>query len=158
MSIEIRKLTDQELPAVLALLARWNMAPRLGDPSAERSEIIVENTFVAVQAGRIVGVASYILHSHGFAETASLAVDCKYLGQGVGYRLQQARLEEMRSRGVRRVRTEADRPETIRWYVEKFGYRIVGTNPKKHDFGRSDIDRWTVLELDWEHPARDREA
>jgi hypothetical protein len=62
--------------------------------------------------------------------------------------LQSARLDEMRRRGIRRVRTEADRPETIRWYVEMFGYRIVGTNPKKHAFSLEDVDFWTVLELD----------
>ena len=40
------------------------------------------------------------------------------------------------------------RPETIRWYVERFGYRIVGSNPKKHDFSLPGVDSWTVLELD----------
>ena len=54
----------------------------------------------------------------------------------------------MRARGVKRVRTETDRPETIRWYVERFGYRIVGSNPKKHDFSLPEVDTWTVLELE----------
>ncbi len=54
----------------------------------------------------------------------------------------------MRRRGVRRVRTETDRPATVRWYVRRFGYRIVGTNPKKHVFSRPDVDHWTVLNLD----------
>jgi hypothetical protein len=46
------------------------------------------------------------------------------------------------------VRTETDRPDTVRWYVKRFGYRIVGTTPKKHAFSREDVDYWTVLELD----------
>ncbi|MPM97535.1 hypothetical protein SDC9_144709 [bioreactor metagenome] len=54
----------------------------------------------------------------------------------------------MRRRGIRRVRTEADRPETIHWYVDRFGYRIVGTAKKRHPFSRLDRDAWTVLELD----------
>ncbi len=54
----------------------------------------------------------------------------------------------MRRRGVRRVRTETDRPATVRWYVRRFGYRIVGNNPKKHVFSRPDVDHWTVLNLD----------
>jgi uncharacterized protein with GYD domain len=54
----------------------------------------------------------------------------------------------MRERGIRTVRTETDRPETVRWYVERFGYRIVGTNPKKHAFSLAGVDYWTVLELD----------
>jgi GNAT superfamily N-acetyltransferase len=45
----------------------------------------------------------------GWAETASLAVDPEPRFAGVGVLLQQARLDEMRGRGVRRVRTETDR-------------------------------------------------
>jgi hypothetical protein len=46
------------------------------------------------------------------------------------------------------VRTETDRPATVRWYVRRFGYRVVGTNPKKHAFSLPDVAVWTVLELD----------
>jgi hypothetical protein len=41
----------------------------------------------------------------------------------------------------------------VRWYVRKFGYRIVGKAPKKHPFSREDVDEWTVLELDLEPPV-----
>jgi GNAT superfamily N-acetyltransferase len=140
-----------DLPAAMDILERWNMAPRPPSsevPDPERSGIAIENGFVAEIEGRLVGVCSYYLLGNGSAETASLAVDPAVRGRGVGRRLQLARLDEMRRRGVKRVRTEADRLETIRWYVERFGYRIVGTNPKKHDFGVSAVDHWTVLELD----------
>ena len=148
-----------ESPAALAqancymCLKKWNMAPRVGDADAERSGIEVPHSFVAEIAGRIVGTCSYLLLAAGVAETASLAVDPTFKGKGVGFRLQQARLDEMRARGIRKVRTETDRPETISWYVERFGYRIVGINPKKHDFSLSDVDTWTVLELDLEQSA-----
>jgi GNAT superfamily N-acetyltransferase len=128
-----------DLSAAIELLEAWNMTPRSpskSEPDPERSSLILENSFVAVRAGEI-------------------AVDPSCLGQGVGYKLQQARLKEMRARGVRKVRTETDRPETIRWYVSRFGYRIVGTNPKKHafslpNFSLPNVDVWTVLELDLE--------
>ncbi|MCZ7653432.1 MAG: GNAT family N-acetyltransferase [Rhodocyclaceae bacterium] len=126
------------------------MAPRQAsedNPDPERSSIDIANGFVAEAGGRIVGTCGYIIHNPGLAETASLAVDPSFKGGGVGYLLQKARLDEMRLRGIRIVRTETDRPDTIRWYVEKFGYRIVGTNPKKHDFSLPDVDHWTVLEL-----------
>jgi N-acetylglutamate synthase-like GNAT family acetyltransferase len=151
--LTIRKMRRSDMSAAIKLLEAWNMAPRppsRSEPDPERSSLIVENSFVAVWDGRIVGVCSYLLGKPGEAETASLAVDPSCLGQGVGHRLQQARLEEMRARSVRKVRTETDRPETIRWYVSNFGYRIVGTNPKKHAFGLADVDVWTVLELDLE--------
>ena len=149
----IRKMRRGDVSAAIELLEAWNMAPRSpskSEPDPERSSLILENSFVAVRAGGIVGVCSYILGKPGEGETASLAVDPSCLGQGIGYKLQQARLNEMRARGVRKVRTETDRPETIRWYVSNFGYRIVGTNPKKHTFGLTDVDVWTVLELDLE--------
>jgi len=138
---------------VMALLAYWNMAPRAPSsevPQPERSTLIVDHTFVAVADGVVIGVGSYILHENGFAETASLAVDPAWLGSNVGERLQNARLAEMKGRGVRRVQTESDRPDVIAWYVRKFGYRVVGAARKKHDFGLSSVDHWTVLELNLE--------
>ncbi|MBK8121226.1 MAG: GNAT family N-acetyltransferase [Sulfuritalea sp.] len=149
--VRIRKMRDEDLPACMAILESWNMAPRppSGDtPKPERTGIDVANGFVAEVDGRIVGTCGYIVHSPECAETASLAVDRSFKGGGVGFLLQSARLDEMRRRGIRRVRTETDRPETIRWYVERFGYRIVGTTPKKHAFSLEDVDCWTVLELD----------
>lgn len=147
----VRKMREADLPACMAILAQWDMAPRPASdetPDPERTGIDVANGFVAETGGRIVGTCGYIVHSADLAETASLAVDRNFKGGGVGYLLQQARLDEMRRRGIKTVRTETDRPGTIRWYVEKFGYRIVGTNPKKHAFSLADVDTWTILELD----------
>ena len=150
MTIDIRKMHEDDVAAALDILDQWDMAPDVDNPDAERSTIRVEQSFVAEDAGKIVGVASYIVHSDTLGETASLAVDRDYRGEGIGYRLQVARLEEMRTRGIESVRTETDRPTTIEWYIENFGYKRVGTNPKKHAFSLSDVDEWTVLELDLE--------
>lgn len=147
-NVQIRKMQDEDVAAAMEILNQWDMAPEADNADAERSTIRVENSFVAEDSGTVVGVASYIVHSDTLGETASLAVDPDYRGQGIGYRLQVARLEEMRSRGIETVRTETDRPETINWYIENFGYERVGTNPKKHDFSLSDVDEWTVLELE----------
>lgn len=151
MSVAIRKMREGDLPDALALLAEWNMAPRPPTaeiPDPERSSLNIEHSFVAMHDGQLVGVASYLVLDKDTAETASLAVAKTCRGLGVGYLLQQARLEEMKRRGISRVRTETDRPETIDWYIKKFGYRIVGTHRKKHSFSLPDVDFWTVLELD----------
>lgn len=150
-ALRVRKMREADLPGVLRILALWNMAPRPVSaevPDPERTTIEVANGFVAESEGRIVGTCSYFLLDDGWAETASLAVDPAPQFAGVGVLLQEARLAEMRRRGVRRVRTETDRPATVRWYVRRFGYRVVGTNPKKHAFSLPDVDVWTVLELD----------
>lgn len=157
MTCRIRKMTPQDLPEVMDLLARWSMAPTPGVANAERSGIEIAHAFVAEnEDGCLVGVGSYLLLDEDTAETASLAVAPQVQGTGVGAMLQEARLQEMLARGIRRVRTETDRPETIAWYQRKFGYRVVGSNPKKHAFSLPDIDTWTVLELDLEQWSRAR--
>ena len=158
MTYRIRKMLPGDLPEAMALLDRWSMAPTPDLANAERSGIEIDHAFVAVDdRGCLVGVGSYLLHSDELAETASLAVSPGVKGSGVGGCLQVARLEEMLARGVRRVRTETDRPETIAWYLRKFGYCIVGSNPKKHAFSLPDVDSWTVLELDLIEWARARD-
>ena len=151
MAATIRRMREEDLPGALRVLAHWNMAPVAPSPEVpdpERSRLDVGRSFVAEVEGRIVGVASYILHSPEYAETASHAVDPAFRGSGVGRALQLARLREMKALGVRRVRTETDRPETIAWLVKHFGYRVTGRNPKKHAFSLADVREWTVLELD----------
>lgn len=149
--IRIRKMRPEDMESVMAILGRWNMAPRPANkdvPNPERSGIKIENTFVAVAESRIVGVGSYLEMDAETAETASLAVDPAFKGKGIGSMLQRARLKEMKGKGFQRVRTETDRPDTIQWYIRKFGYREIGQNPKKHAFSLKDVDYWTVLELD----------
>jgi 2-dehydropantoate 2-reductase len=144
----IRPMRPDDLAAATAILEKWNMAPTPDQIDAERSDIVVDQSFVAEQGGRIVGTASYLMLGPETAETASLAVDPDCRGLGLGYKLQVARLRAMSRRGVRRVRTETDRPATIEWYIQKFGYVRAGTNPKKHSFSLPDVHEWTVLELD----------
>jgi len=152
--ITVREMRESDVAVATAILDEWDMAPETDRDDAERHTIRVENSFVAEDSGTVVGTASYIVHSETLGETASLAVDPDYRGQGIGYRLQVARLEAMRSLGIETVRTETDRPDTIEWYVEHFGYERVGTNPKKHDFSLPDVDEWTVLELDLDEWAK----
>ncbi len=147
----ICKMQNKHIDDAMALLGKWNMAPKKKSeavPNPERSHLDIANTFVALINDQLIGVASYILLDDKHAETASLAVDPDFLGCGIGYELQMARIAEMQTKGIEHLRTESDRPEVIHWYIHKFGYRITGYNPKKHAFGHTDYDRWTILELD----------
>jgi GNAT superfamily N-acetyltransferase len=147
--VAIRPMREDDREAVIAILKQWNMAPMSPDvPDPEATGLATDGTtLVAVAGAMIIGVASFIVHAGSEAETVSLAVDRSWRGAGIGAQLQRARLHEMKSRGIRQVLTETDRPEVVQWYVRKFGYRIVGTRRKKHAFSLSDIDHWTVLEL-----------
>ena len=114
--IVIHKMVQDDLEPVMAILRSWNMAPRAPTdetPNPERSGIDVGNGFVALAGDPVIGACAYIVHSASLVETASLAVHPAYKEKGIGYRLQAARLEEIRRRGISRVRTETHRPETI---------------------------------------------
>lgn len=153
MTITIRKMQLSDTVRVLELLTRWNIAPRPPTqdiPHPERSELSVENSHVALDGECIIGVCSFIQHSTTLAEGASLALDPAYRGRHVAEKLLLAGRRTMYMRGIRTVRSESDRPETIRWLVGRMSYRIVGTAPKRHAFGLTAVDHWTVLELDLE--------
>jgi predicted N-acetyltransferase YhbS len=149
--IALRRLRPEDLPAVVEVLAHWSMAPvapSTACPVVERTALDPDTTFVALDGDCVVGVGSFWVRGDGWGETAVLAVHPDWLRRGIGGRLQAARLEELKRCGVARVRTEADRPEAIDWYVRRFGYRVAGTAPKKHPFSLVEVDRWTVLELE----------
>ena len=146
--VEIRMMRDADLPEAIALLAGANIAPvapSVAIPHPERTDLIVDNTYVAVADGRLVGVRSFIQLSPTEGEGASLAVDPAYRGTGLAERLWLTGCREMYRRGIRTIRGETDKPD---WFVERLGYRVVGTVPKRHPFGRLDVDHWTVIELD----------
>lgn len=149
--IDIRPMCPDDMERVVEILDCWGMAPVAPGPEhpdPERSGLEVGRTLVASMQDRVVGVASYVIESERFAVTESLAVDPAWIGRGIGMRLHRARLAALRAQGIEKVRTEADRPRTIAWYVRHFGYRIAGTVPKKHAFGLEGVAEWTVLELD----------
>lgn len=151
MTIEIRQMESSDFEQVMQLLKHWNIAPvppSSDIPVPERTEIIIDNAYVAVDGDRIVGVCSYILQSPTLAEGASFCVDPAFHCRGIGEKLVLAMRRGMLARGIRTVRSEADRPETIRWLVERMGCRIVGSAPKRHVFGSPDVGEWTVLEFD----------
>lgn len=149
--VAIRPMREDDREAVIAILKQWNMAPLPMSPDVpdpETTGLVADGTtLVAVAGESIIGVASFIEHAGSKAETVSLAVDRSWRGAGVGAKLQRARLEEMKSRGIRQVVTETDRPEVVQWYVRKFGYRVTGIRRKKHAFSLPDVEHWTVLEL-----------
>ena len=118
-------------------------------PSPEMDDFEVGHWFVAERDGRLAGVAGFRLidgETGPVGKTTLLAVDPAARGCGIGRALQELRMRLMAHAGATRVVTNADRPETIAWYERHFGYRVVGSVAKLHEFGLADVDEWTTLE------------
>jgi len=150
MEIRIEKASEEDRPRIFELLEQANMH-RI--PSPEMPAITYENVFVARMQREVVGFSGYKILSSAEAKTELMVVDKHYRGRGVGYLLQQRRMEEMRRKGVRMLTANADLPMTIAWYKSHFGYRAVGKLRKLCEFGDPNIDHWTTLEVDlvaWE--------
>jgi GNAT superfamily N-acetyltransferase len=138
----------QDRESMLSVLETVNMHHV---PSAEMEDFDVGHWFVAESAGRVVGVAGFRLlgsPAGPVGKTTLLAVCPELREHGIGRALQELRMEEMRRAGAARVITNADRPETIAWYVRHFGYREVGQVAKVREFGLTEVDHWTTLEAE----------
>lgn len=141
----IRYATAADVPDILRLLEPYNMHHV---PSPEMPELDPRFFYVAEVDGSIVGAAGFKLLSPEAGKTTLLGVDPALSGKGIGLALQAKRMAALKSLGCEKITTNADRPETIRWYRKHFGYRPVGSLRKMHSFGLPDVDHWTTLEAD----------
>ena len=145
MKIVIEKAREKDRDAIFALLKQANMHHV---PSEEMPLITFENYFVAKDGADIVGFCGYKILSPTEAKTELMVVDSNCRGHGVGYALQERRMEDMLQKGIRTLTTNTDLPATIAWYKKHFGYREIGTLKKLHEFSDPEIDHWTTLQTD----------
>ncbi|MDD3726641.1 MAG: GNAT family N-acetyltransferase [Candidatus Ratteibacteria bacterium] len=143
--ISIEKATDHDRPAIIRLLKQANMHYI---PSPEMPSLTYENYFVARLDGRVVGFCGYKILDSTTAKTELMVVDRRYRNRGIGYKLQVCRMEDIFDKGIQKLITNTDLPETISWYKKHFGYIEVGKVKKLHRFGSPTIEYWTTLEVD----------
>ena len=86
-----------------AFLRPYVAAGRLLERTMEELDLLVDDGFVADDAGRIVGFAALEVYSKKLAELRSLAVADGYRGQGLGKRLVAACVERAREKNVLEV-------------------------------------------------------
>ena len=144
-NVRIRKARPDDVPAIMKLLKVANMHYI---PSPEMADLDWHYYFVAMDGDRLAGFSGYKVLSDVRAKTQLMVVDPAYRRHGIGYRLHERRLRAMARKGIRKVITNADRPETIEWYKEHFGCREIGKLRKVHEFGDPGIQWWTTLEMD----------
>lgn len=145
MPVVIEKALPEDRPRIFELLEQANMHHV---PSPEMPEVSWENYFVARLDGEVVGFSGYKVLSDTEAKTELMVVDRRCRGMGLGFKLQERRMEDMLERGVEKLTTNADLPATIAFYKKYFGYREVGKLDKVHEFGAPDINQWTTLQTD----------
>jgi GNAT superfamily N-acetyltransferase len=75
-------------------------------------------------AGRVVGVATFIPHDDGTWQLRGMAVDAERQGQGIGRALLEAGRERLRARGARAA--WANGRDTALPFYERLGWRTVG--------------------------------
>ncbi|MBT8420207.1 MAG: GNAT family N-acetyltransferase [Gammaproteobacteria bacterium] len=129
--------------AILSVLRHFNMHHV---PSVEMERLDLKCFFIARLQGSIVGAAGYKIISETEGKTTLFGVLPEYCGLGIGKKLQHKRMEAMYKAGVKKVTTNADRPETILWYKKHYGYHQIGSLKKLCSFGLEDVDHWTTLQ------------
>jgi hypothetical protein len=122
-------------------------APSAELPVVENIGLDPDKTLVALIEGSVVGVASYIPCRKAGARPATWR-SIRPGSESASASSCTARLAQMKAAGIAKVRSEVDRQERIDWYIRKFGYRISGKIPKRHDFCDPHIREWTVLTLE----------
>lgn len=145
MNISIEPAKKEDAPKILEIMEFSNMH---NVPSPEMPVFDWKCFFVAKIKNKIVGAAGYQVLSSTEAKTTLMTVDPNYRRFGIGKALQEKRMLFLFEKGISKLRTNADIPETIKWYKKNFGYQEVGKLKKMHEFGRSDIAEWTTLETD----------
>ncbi len=156
MCVIIEKAKEEHKPVIMSLLKQANMHYI---PSAEMPQLSYDNYFVAKLEGNVVGFCGYKILDSKNAKTELMVVDRKYRGKGIGYLLQEYRMEDMLSKGIENLITNADLPETVNWYMENFGYKKIARLKKNHEFGEPSISYWTTLKVSLkEWAAKRKEA
>ncbi len=92
----------------------------------EVSHFDFENAFVARVNGQIAGCCHWRLNSPIEAKTTLISVDPEFRGQGIGFKLQEARMQAAFDVGVQKLVTFCDSEKSIAWYIKHFGYEALG--------------------------------
>lgn len=147
-AVEIGWPGERDWDAILAVLRTRNFH-HIGGP--EMPAFPLSDCFVARVGGAVRGVGGWRVLSPTEAKTTLLAVHPDWAHLGLGRRLQTARLDHLRSLGIRSVMTNTDDPRVARWLERRHGFFRTGeTVPKEGSFGDPAVAEWTTLRVVWD--------
>jgi len=142
----IRKATEADLDSILGVLKYYNFKELMpinnsvidadfGEFLSVRNsvcEIDLVRAFVIAENNEIVGFSHYTSLDDEVAKTTLMVVNPKYRGRGFGKALQLARMKEAYGAGFKKLITGTDNSASKKWYEKHFNYKVVGTEPVKH--------------------------
>jgi N-acetylglutamate synthase-like GNAT family acetyltransferase len=99
----VRPARKDDVPQVHAFIRPFVAAGRLLERTIEELDQLIDDGFVAEDAGRIIGFAALEVYSKKLAELRSLAVAEGYRGHGLGRRLVAACVDRAREKNVLEV-------------------------------------------------------
>jgi N-acetylglutamate synthase-like GNAT family acetyltransferase len=134
----IRKAVESDIEGILQVLGYYNFkvvnavdGSVIDDDYDKQitlynhvSELNLQNAFLSIKDGNIVGFSHYKLLENDVAKTTLLTVLPECRGLGLGEKLQVARMRAAYDEGCRKLITFCETPSTVNWYVKHFNYRI----------------------------------
>jgi N-acetylglutamate synthase-like GNAT family acetyltransferase len=142
----IRKAKESDIDSILHVLSHYNLkvinavdGSPLDDDYGDTitlynqvSQINLQNAFVALSDGKIVGFSHYKHLEGDTAKTTLITVMPEYERLGFGKQLQLARMKEAHEKGYKKLITYCENPLIVNWYVRHFNYQILRTEPVCH--------------------------
>lgn len=153
MPVEIRPPRRGDLPSLFECVRTYDfylLTPgSVADPGFPVDAILTvrnrivevdlqQRCSVAVDGGTVLGFCcwDWLDEAERQAKTVLICVRPEARKLGLGSRLQQRRMQEMRELGARELHTWSVDPESVRWYESHFGYRALGEEPLRHALHR----------------------
>lgn len=100
---EVRPAVESDLPAIQNVLREYVSQKKLLNRTPAELLSLMQNGFVAVVQGHVVGFSAVEIYSRKLAEIQSLAVASGYQGRGIGSELVKACVERAREKGILEV-------------------------------------------------------
>ena len=99
-TVMIRKATAADLPEIEAFLQQFVTSGKLLPRTFQELEGLLNNLFIAIVHGKLMGTAALEIYNHKLAEIRSLAVAPEAQGSGIGKKLVDACVELAKERNV----------------------------------------------------------
>jgi amino-acid N-acetyltransferase len=126
--LEIRKAIIEDVPKMQQLINVFAEKDELLPRSLNQLYEDLRDFYVAVEDGRIVGTCAAHINWEDLAEIKALVVDKDLQGQGLGRKLVETCMEDVRALGIDRVFALTYKPE----FFKRLGFKNIDKSELPH--------------------------